>query len=137
MYQNANKYFKINWFNWFDFPSNDSLTKYLFTINTNIITCFICTKWMWFNNRVGIFNYNWVLLLLCVLLILILYVYFYCSEVSDFMRLVNIHAPCAISEKQSSPLMKVLSEYQTSEDKMQYELDFSYLEPFVTYEIFF
>jgi len=59
--------------------------------------------------------------------------YYYCSEVNDFMRLVNIHAPCAISLKQSCPLMKVLSEYQTVGVEMQYELDFLYLEPFAEY----
>lgn len=60
---------------------------------------------------------------------------YYNLEVADFTRLVNIYAPCTVTLKQTCPLMKILNEYslKSTDNEMQYELDFSYLEPFATY----
>lgn len=62
------------------------------------------------------------------------YEHIYCLELDDETKLVYISAPCTRALKQTCPLMNVLNEYKSQEDEMQYELDFTYLEPFVTYE---
>lgn len=49
------------------------------------------------------------------------------------MNLVNFYAPCTAILRQTYSLANVLSEYGTAIDEMQYELDFSYLDPFTTY----
>lgn len=58
----------------------------------------------------------------------------YCLELDDITKLVNISAPCTSALKQTCPLMNVLNEYKSQDGEMQYELDFTYLEPFVSYE---
>ncbi|XP_025198171.1 uncharacterized protein LOC112596622 [Melanaphis sacchari] len=54
-------------------------------------------------------------------------------ELNDFMRLVNVYAPCTTVLNQTSPLMKLLNKYKSNRDENQYELDFSYLKPFTSY----
>eukprot|EP00102_Acyrthosiphon_pisum_P026578 XP_016663788.1 PREDICTED: uncharacterized protein LOC100569340 isoform X2 [Acyrthosiphon pisum] len=58
-------------------------------------------------------------------------------ELNDFMKLVNVFAPIASTLNQSSPLMKVLNKYKSTEHDNHYELDFSYLKPFTTYVQFY
>lgn len=58
---------------------------------------------------------------------------FSCLELSDFMRLVNVFAPCATILNETSPLMKLLNKYKSNEYDDQYELDFAYLKPFTSY----
>ncbi|CAH1731726.1 unnamed protein product [Aphis gossypii] len=53
-------------------------------------------------------------------------------ELSDFMRLVNVFAPCATILNETSPLMKLLNKYKSNEYDDQYELDFAYLKPFTS-----
>lgn len=62
-------------------------------------------------------------------------IFFFYLELNDFMKLVNIFAPCTSILKPTCPLMNVLDGNQTFEEEIQYELDFSYLKPFITYEI--
>lgn len=59
------------------------------------------------------------------------------TELGDFIKLVNICAPCTTILKETSPLMTVLNEYKLAEEETIYELDFLYLEPFVTYVFIF
>jgi len=54
-------------------------------------------------------------------------------ELSDFMRLINVYAPCTTILNQTSPLLKLLDKYKSNENDYQYELDFSYLKPFTSY----
>jgi hypothetical protein len=57
-------------------------------------------------------------------------------ELGDVMKLINIEAPCTATLKQTCPLMNVLNKYKSPKNEVQYELDFQYLEPFMTYVLF-
>lgn len=65
----------------------------------------------------------------------IVILYDYCLELGDLMKIMNIYAPCCTALKSTYPLMEILDEYRSQEDEMQFELDFSYLKPFVTYVV--
>lgn len=52
------------------------------------------------------------------------------------MKLINIEAPCTATLNETCPLMNVLNKHKSLKNEMQYEIDFLYLEPFVTYVLF-